>query len=122
MTLGHHRVWGLTLALIGSLSLASVAAGACLSKPVKGPDGTTHKAHVIAPANQVGRYRALGFVPEQCGALAQLEQAVNNICRMAANTPSSVQAYLTHSRGVSLSELCASGRAGLAEMQASKKP
>lgn len=110
----------LTIVLLGSTTLAAGAHAACLSKPAASPTG---KQHVIAPKGEVARYQALGYALEQCDVpLDQLSRSVETICQMAAAAPAVVQSRVTSSKGLSLHELCASGRAGLAEMQASTKP
>jgi hypothetical protein len=91
-----------------------------LSKPATARSGNVVKQRVIAPASEFARYRASGYVVEACDVpIEQLRQSVANVCRAAATTPAETQARIARSHGASLSGLCASGRAGLAEMDAS---
>lgn len=120
MRLGHFEICVLTIVLLGNMAFARGASAACMSKPAASPSG---KQHVIAPKGEVARYQALGYAVEQCDVpLDQLSRSVDTICQMAAAAPSAVQARVSSSKGVSLHEMCASGRAGLAEMLASTKP
>ena len=120
MRVGHIELCVLTIVLLASMTSARSAQAACLSKPATSPSG---KQHVIAPKGEVARYQALGYTVEQCDVpLDQLSRSVDTICQMAASAPGAVQARVSSSKGLSLHELCASGRAGLAEMTASTKP
>ena len=126
MRVGHFQLRVLGIVLVASVSLASMslasgAHAACLSKPAAA--SPTGKQHVIAPKGEVVRYQALGYAVEECDVpLDQLSKSVDTICQMAAAAPSAVQSRVSSAKGVSLQALCASGRAGLAEMQASTKP
>ncbi len=114
---------GFALLLFGAVALPRTAEGACLTKAAADRTGRAVKQHVIAPTSEVARYQAAGYVLEQCDASPeQLRQSVENVCRMAARAPAPIQTAVARSNGANLSELCASGRAGLAEMQASATP
>jgi hypothetical protein len=121
MRVHHFELRLLGIVLVASLSFASGAHAACLSKSAAA--SPTGKQHVIAPNGEVARYQALGYSVEQCDvSLDQLSRSVDTICQMASAAPNAVQARVSSSKGVSLHELCASGKAGLAEMKASTKP
>ena len=121
MRMGRFELRLLGIVLVAGLSLASGAHAACLSKPAA--TSRSGKQHVIAPKGEVARYQALGYAVEQCDVpVDQLSRSVETICQMAAAAPGAVQARVSSSKGISLHELCASGRAGLAEMAASTKP
>lgn len=118
MRVSRIDLCALAIALLGAAALAGEANAACLSKPETGRNGEPRRAHVIAPEGEVASYRALGYV-EACELSSeQIKQAVENICRIAAAAPREMREQVAASRGVSLTRLCASGRAGLAEMQA----
>jgi hypothetical protein len=111
------------LLLIGAAALPRTAEAACLSKPATDRAGRAVKQHLIAPVSEVARYQAYGYVVEQCDVpLDQLRQSVANICRMAATAPARAQASVARTNGASITDLCNSGRAGLAEMEKSGTP
>lgn len=123
MRAGLLRTAGLVVVLMWSASFAAKAEAVCLSKPATSSDGSPAKYHVIAAEHEVPRYQVFGFVVEACDVpIDQLQKAVDNVCRMAAATPVGAQAQVNRSHGVSLNQLCQSGRDGLAEMQAPPKP
>jgi hypothetical protein len=125
MTMRFNRIelYAFAIALLGAALLPHAAEGACLSKPTTDRAGRLAKQHLIAPASEVARYQARGYVLEQCNVpLERLRQSVENVCRMAASAPASVQANVARSNGATPTELCLSGRAGLAEMQSSVNP
>jgi hypothetical protein len=123
MHLNRIELCGLVVVLLGAMSLSHSAEAACLSKPATDRNGNSVKQHVIAPTSEVARYQAFGFVLAQCDVpLAQLRKSVENVCRMAASAPIQFQADVSRSKGASLTQLCASGQAGLAEMEKSGTP
>jgi hypothetical protein len=117
------QLCGLAVLLLIAAALPRTAEAACLSKPATDRAGRAVKQHVIAPMSEVARYQTFGYVLEPCDVpLEQLRQSVANVCRMAASAPVRMQAHVARSNGASITDLCTSGRAGLAEMQAGEKP
>jgi len=113
---------GLAIMLLGTAILTSQAKAACLSKPEMGPNGEPRRVHIIAPERELASYRLLGYT-ETCElSREQIKQAVENICRIASAAPREMHEQVAVSRGVSLTQLCASGRAGLAEMEGLSTP
>ena len=121
MHMGHFELRLLGIVLVASLSLASGAHAACLSKPAAA--SASGKQHVIAPKGEVAAIKrwATRSSNATCRWINCRDRWTRSV-RWPASAPNAVQTRVSSSKGLSLRELCASGRAGLAEMRASTKP
>jgi hypothetical protein len=122
MRILNHRITnivGALLAVLGAIGQADDAKAACVSKTVKAADGTDVQQRMVLPQRDVASSRADGFDVDDCGGAtgAQIRESVDNVCAMAARMSPEVDAQRKAITGYSLRELCAYGRAGVAEME-----
>jgi hypothetical protein len=100
-------------AVLGLALFAHSARAECLNKPVNKPDGTVGKQVILAPKAEIAKYEARGYRVEACTAdVAQLRRATEMLCP-AAGGPQPGDA----ARGFTFSEICASARAAVAELE-----
>jgi hypothetical protein len=107
------------LVVLGTLAQADDVEAACVSKTAKAADGTDVKQRMVLPQRDVASIRSDGFEVDDCGEAtdAQIRESVENVCAMAARMSPEADAQRKAITGYSLRELCAYGRAGVAEME-----
>jgi hypothetical protein len=112
------RRLGAGMALIGLLAiLPPPARAACLQRPIATAAAGTQMALTIAPESEVASYLASGFSRTACPTdLRSFAAYVDRVCTApapAAASTTRMQAVFGRSR----EQLCASARAGLAEIR-----
>jgi hypothetical protein len=101
------------------VAFAGGARAECLTKPVTKQDGTVVGRNLLlAPKSEIAKYEGRGYRVETCPTgVEQLRRSTEQLCAAAAAWPVEVRQAADARRGFTFSEICASARAAVAEME-----